>query len=211
MGIEDNRREYKYGRLTRSLLSEDPLVQFERWMEQALEAGIQDPTAMSLATVDTQGQPWSRIVLLKAFDHRGFVFYTNLKSRKAIEMEGNGQVCLHFPWLQMDRQVIISGAAQALSQTEVDRYFSGRPAGSQLAAWASQQSRPISSRKVLEQQFAAVKKKFSNAEVPPPEFWGGYRVIPNQIEFWQGGENRLHDRFVYSLSGSDWEIARLSP
>lgn len=211
MDIEDNRREYNYGTLTRRLLSDDPLVQFERWMEQALQTGIQDPTAMSLATVDAKGQPWSRIVLLKGFDHRGFVFYTNLKSRKALQIEGNEQVCLHFPWLQMDRQVIISGAAKELSQTEIKRYFAGRPKGSQLAAWASQQSRPISSRKVLEQQFADIQQKFADAEVPPPDFWGGYLVLPNQIEFWQGGENRLHDRFVYSLKGSDWEIARLAP
>lgn len=211
MGIEDKRREYDYGKLTRDSLSQDPFTQFKLWMDQAIEADIQDPTAMSVATVGAGGKPWTRMVLLKGFDYRGYVFYTNLGSRKALEIEANDQVCLHFPWLQMDRQVIISGRAQLLAKDEVQNYFSARPQGSQLAAWASQQSRPISSRKVLEQQFADIQQKFADAEVPLPDFWGGYRVVPNQIEFWQGGENRLHDRFVYSLKGSDWEIARLAP
>lgn len=211
MGIEDKRREYDYGKLTRDSLLNDPFKQFEQWMKQALKADIQDPTAMSVTTVGHEGQPWSRMVLLKGFDHRGYVFYTNLGSRKAREIAANNKVCLHFPWLQMDRQVIISGDAQPLSKDEVESYFAGRPRGSKLAAWASKQSDPINSRAQLEQKFADIQQRFSDADVPVPDFWGGYRVIPNMIEFWQGGENRLHDRFLYTLKKGDWQISRLEP
>ena len=211
MGIEDKRREYDYGKLTRDLLLDDPLKQFQLWMDQALQADIQDPTAMSVATVDSNGQPWSRMVLLKGFDSKGYVFYTNLGSHKAVDIQTNDRVCLHFPWLQMDRQVIISGHAQPLSKDEVQQYFASRPRESQLAAWASQQSHPIDSREQLEQQFADIKQRFAGAEVPLPDFWGGYRVVPSKIEFWQGGESRLHDRFVYSLDNNGWLISRLAP
>ena len=211
MGIEDKRREYDYGKLTRDLLLDDPFKQFQLWMDQALQADIQDPTAMSVATVDSFGQPWSRMVLLKGFDSNGYVFYTNLGSRKAADIKTNDKVCLHFPWLQMDRQVIISGHAQPLPKDEVLRYFSRRPRESQLAAWASQQSHPIDSRELLEQQFADIQQRFSGEEVPLPDFWGGYRVVPNKLEFWQGGESRLHDRFVYSLDNNGWLISRLAP
>ena len=211
MGIEDKRREYDYGKLTRDLLLDDPLKQFQLWMDQALQADIQDPTAMSVATVDSNGQPWSRMVLLKGFDSKGYVFYTNLGSHKAADIQANDRVCLHFPWLQMDRQVIISGHAQPLPKDEVLRYFSRRPRESQLAAWASQQSHPIDSRELLEQQFADIQQRFSGEEVPLPDFWGGYRVVPNKLEFWQGGESRLHDRFVYSLDNNGWLISRLAP
>ena len=211
MGIEDKRREYDYGKLTRDLLLDDPLKQFQLWMDQALQADIQDPTAMSVATVDSNGQPWSRMVLLKGFDSKGYVFYTNLGSHKAADIQTNDRVCLHFPWLQMDRQVIISGHAQPLSKDEVQQYFASRPRESQLAAWASQQSHPIDSREQLEQQFADIKQRFAGAEVPLPDFWGGYRVVPSKIEFWQGGESRLHDRFVYSLDNNGWLISRLAP
>ena len=211
MGIEDKRREYDYGKLTRDLLLDDPFKQFQLWMDQALQADIQDPTAMSVATVDSNGQPWSRMVLLKGFDSNGYVFYTNLGSHKAADIQTNDKVCLHFPWLQMDRQVIISGHAQPLPKDEVLRYFSRRPRESQLAAWASQQSHPIDSRELLEQQFADIQQRFSGEEVPLPDFWGGYRVVPNKLEFWQGGESRLHDRFVYSLDNNGWLISRLAP
>ena len=211
MGLEDKRREYDYGKLTRDLLLDDPFKQFQLWMDQALQADIQDPTAMSVATVDSNGQPWSRMVLLKGFDSNGYVFYTNLGSHKAADIQTNDRVCLHFPWLQMDRQVIISGHAQPLSKDEVQQYFASRPRESQLAAWASQQSHPIDSREQLEQQFADIQQRFSGAEVPLPDFWGGYRVVPSKIEFWQGGESRLHDRFVYSLDNKGWLISRLAP
>ncbi|MDB4427280.1 pyridoxamine 5'-phosphate oxidase [Porticoccaceae bacterium] len=214
MSLQDNRREYDYGKLTRESLSASPFEQFTLWMEQAIEAGIQDPTAMSVATVSAEGKPWQRMVLLKDFDQRGFVFYTNLGSRKAQEIEANAQVSLHFPWLQLDRQVIVGGRAERLSTVEVMKYFLSRPKGSQLAAWASKQSSRINSRQALETQFAQIKEKFAEGEIPLPDFWGGFRVVPEEIEFWQGGEMRLHDRFSYlrSEDGSDsWEIGRLSP
>jgi pyridoxamine 5'-phosphate oxidase len=212
MSLQDNRREYDYGKLTRESLSASPFDQFTLWMEQAIEAGIQDPTAMSVATVSAEGKPWQRMVLLKDFDQRGFVFYTNLGSRKAKEIAANGQVSLHFPWLQLDRQVIVGGRAERLSTVDVMKYFLSRPKGSQLAAWASKQSSRINSRQALETQFAQIKEKFAEGEIPLPDFWGGFRVVPEEIEFWQGGEMRLHDRFSYSRSEDDsWDIGRLSP
>ena len=211
MSLEDNRREYDYGHLSRESLANDPFAQFTLWMNQAIEAKIQDPTAMSLATVNTEGKPWQRMVLLKGFDKQGFVFYTNLGSRKAQEIDNNVQVSLHFPWLQLDRQVIVGGQVEPLSKTEVMNYFLSRPKGSQLAAWASKQSSPIASRQTLETQFEKIKRRFAEGEIPPPDFWGGYRVVPSEIEFWQGGENRLHDRFSYRLDGDNWHISRLSP
>lgn len=211
MSLGDNRREYDYGTLSRESLLDNPFDQFNLWMDQAMAANIQDPTAMSVATVGAEGKPWQRMVLLKGFDEGGFVFYTNLGSRKAAEIEGNGQVSLHFPWLQLDRQVIVGGTAQRLSTAEVKSYFLSRPKGSQLAAWASKQSSPVNSRQVLETQFEQVKEKFSEGEIPLPDFWGGYRVVPEEIEFWQGGENRLHDRFRFKRENHQWDVARLSP
>jgi pyridoxamine 5'-phosphate oxidase len=192
-------------------LLDNPFDQFTLWMNQAIEARVQDPTAMSVATVSSEGKPWQRMVLLKGFDKKGFVFYTNLGSRKAKEIEANAQVSLHFPWLQLDRQVIIGGRAERLSAVEVVKYFLSRPKESQLAAWASKQSSRINSRQALETQFAQIKEKFSKGDVPLPDFWGGYRVVPEEMEFWQGGESRLHDRFSYSRDGDDWDIDRLSP
>ncbi len=166
---------------------------------------------MSVATVSAEGKPWQRLVLLTDFDQRGFVFYTNLGSRKAQEIEANAQVSLHFPWLQLDRQVIVGGRAERLSTVDVMKYFLSRPKGSQLAAWASKQSSRINSRQALETQFAQIKEKFAEGEIPLPDFWGGFRVMPEEIEFWQGGENRLHDRFCFRRHNSEWNIARLSP
>ena len=211
MSLEDNRREYDYGKLSRESLRDDPFDQFTLWMNQAIEAGVQDPTAMSVATVSSEGKPWQRMVLLKGFDEQGFVFYTNLGSRKAKEIESNAQVSLHFPWLQLDRQVIVGGRADRLSTAEVMNYFLSRPKGSQLAAWASKQSSRINSRQALETQFAQIKQKFAKGEIPLPDFWGGYLVVPEEIEFWQGGENRLHDRFCFTRDNDGWTIARLSP
>ena len=211
MSLEDNRREYDYGKLSRESLADDPFAQFTLWMNQAIEAQIQDPTAMSVATVSPEGKPWQRMVLLKGFDEQGFVFYTNLGSRKAKEIEANAQVSLHFPWLQLDRQVIVGGRAERLSAVEVMKYFISRPKESQLAAWASKQSSRINSRQALETQFAQIKEKFTKGDIPLPDFWGGFRVVPEEIEFWQGGESRLHDRFSYNRDGDDWQIDRLSP
>ena len=211
MSLQDNRREYDYGKLTRESLSDNPFEQFTLWMTQAIEANIQDPTAMSVATVSAAGKPWQRMVLLKDFNERGFVFYTNLGSRKAQEIAGNAQVSLHFPWLQLDRQVIVGGRAERLSTIDVMKYFLSRPKASQLAAWASKQSSRINSRQALETQFEQVKAKFAQGEIPLPDFWGGFRVVPEEIEFWQGGEHRLHDRFQFKLNEGAWDISRLSP
>ena len=211
MSLEDSRREYQYGRLTRESLKDSPYDQFTFWMEQAVDSELSDPTAMCLATVDTEGKPWQRTVLLKGFDDKGFLFYTNLGSRKAKDIAGNANVSLIFPWMLLDRQVIIGGKAEKLSKTDVLKYFLKRPKGSQLAAWASKQSSRINSRQALEAQFLQMKQKYTEGEVPLPDFWGGYRVVPTEFEFWQGGESRLHDRFQYLKQGQGWEISRLAP
>lgn len=212
MDIDHIRREYLHGGLTRENLKDDPIDQFQFWLQQAVDAQVQDPTAMSIATVSADGQPSQRIVLLKGCDERGFVFYTNQESRKAQEIAGNNKVSLHFAWLELDRQVKICGTAEKVSAKESLKYFLSRPKESQLAAWASEQSRPVSSRQLLEQQFARMKQKFHEGEIPLPSFWGGYRVKPHQIEFWQGGAMRLHDRFQFTLQpDGGWEVRRLAP
>lgn len=210
MDLESLRREYKGG-LRREDLAEDPILQFEDWMQQVLEIGISDPTAMTVATVGSDGQPSQRIVLLKHVDSRGFVFFTNYSSRKARELAGNPRISLHFPWHTADRQVKVCGSAEKVSTAESLKYFLSRPRDSQLAAIASRQSTVLSSRTVLMNQFELLKQKFREGEIPLPDFWGGYRVTPVEIEFWQGGENRLHDRFRYTREGDAWKIDRLSP
>jgi len=208
---EDYRREYLAGGLSRDSLDACPIRQFEQWLEQADAAGIEDPTAMSLGTIAADGSPWQRIVLLKGVSTRGFVFYTNLGSAKAQAMAGEPRVSLLFPWNVLDRQVIIAGRAEKMSLAESTRYFLSRPRESQLAAWASRQSRPISKRALLEEQFQAMRRKFGDGDIPMPDFWGGYRVVPEKIEFWQGGQHRLHDRFLYTLKGDRWQIEQLQP
>jgi|TARA_R110002072_G_scaffold106585_6_gene232687 pyridoxamine 5'-phosphate oxidase len=194
------------------MLDACPLRQFEIWLEQAVIAPLEDPTAMVLATSDENGGPWQRIVLLKGLTADGFVFYTNYKSNKARAIERQPEVSLLFPWNALDRQVIVGGRVEKMSNSESDTYFSSRPRESQIAAWASQQSRPISSRAALEQQAQRIREKFVGAEIAMPDFWGGYRVVPRQIEFWQGGEHRLHDRFLYrENSRSGWDIEQLQP
>ncbi len=212
MKLEDVRREYLRGGLKREDLAENPITQFEAWLKQAIDAGLQDPTAMTVATVNAEGQPSQRIVLLKQVNDKGFVFYTNYESRKAQDIEANPLVSLHFPWHLLERQVKICGRVEKVSSAESLKYFLSRPEESQLAAWASAQSRPVSSRQLLMQQFNAMKEKFSKGSIPLPDFWGGYRVVPTAIEFWQGGANRLHDRFEYQRQeGGGWEIERLAP
>jgi pyridoxamine 5'-phosphate oxidase len=209
---EEFRREYTAGGLTRDMLDPDPLRQFEHWLEQAVRAGLEDPTAMVLATVEDSGAPWQRIVLLKGLSQGGFVFYTNYDSPKAADIASRNQVSLLFPWNELDRQVIIGGRAEKMSVAESASYFATRPRESQIAAWASRQSRPISKRALLIEEFKAMKRKFGKGEIPLPDFWGGYRVHPQRIEFWQGGEHRLHDRFEYRLQdGGDWSIEQLQP
>jgi pyridoxamine 5'-phosphate oxidase len=212
LDLESLRTEYTKGGLERDDLHENPIEQFKRWMQQTIDAKLPDPNAMTIATVDATGQPSQRIVLLKNLDDKGFVFYTNLGSRKAQELKQNPKISLHFPWYFLERQVKVCGVVEQLSTTEVFKYFVTRPRDSQLGAWASQQSRPISSRALLLQQFESMKNKFLKGEIPVPDFWGGFRVKPHQIEFWQGGEARLHDRFEYNLQpDNSWTIERLEP
>ena len=205
------RREYTQGGLRRQQLTETPLPLFERWLAQACEAKLADPTAMVVATVDEHGQPYQRIVLLKHYDERGMVFYTNLGSRKAQQIEHNARISLHFPWHMLERQVMVQGIAERLSTLEVLKYFHSRPRDSQIGAWVSKQSSRISARGILEGKFLELKKKFQSGEVPLPSFWGGFRVSIEQMEFWQGGANRLHDRFLYQRNENGWNIDRLAP
>ncbi|MAM14034.1 MAG: pyridoxamine 5'-phosphate oxidase [Candidatus Marinimicrobia bacterium] len=211
MDLESFRREYLRGGLHRKDLQEDPIEQFSIWMQQALDLGIIDPTAMTMSTVASDGQPSQRIVLLKNFDDLGFVFYTNYESRKAKELSSNSKVSLLFPWNQIDRQVKICGEAQKLSSKDSRDYFVSRPRGSQIAAIASKQSSVIDSRAALMDEFDALNQKYKDAELPFPDFWGGYRVQATEIEFWQGGADRLHDRFRYLRDGQSWRIDRLAP
>lgn len=212
MRYEEFRREYTSGGLSREMLDASPLRQFENWLEQAVRAGLKDPTAMVLATVDERGRPWQRIVLLKGLSAGGFVFYTNYGSAKAAHIAREPQVSLLFPWNELDRQVIIGGSTQKMTLAESASYFVTRPRESQIAAWASRQSRPISARALLEKQVQVLREKFGKGEIPVPDFWGGYRVVPERMEFWQGCEHRLHDRYLYSRQANgNWEIEQLQP
>ncbi|PWI32625.1 pyridoxamine 5'-phosphate oxidase [Vibrio albus] len=211
MELSDIRREYTKGGLRSKDLKADPIDQFNLWLQQAIDAKLPDPTAMTVATVNSNGQPSQRIVLLKHVDKDGFVFYTNLGSRKSEDIKGNSKVSLHFPWHSIERQVAITGTAEKLTAMENMKYFSSRPKESQLAAWASKQSSRISTRGVLEGKFLELKNKFAKGEIPVPSFWGGYRIRPETIEFWQGGEHRLHDRFLFTRQDGHWDVERLAP
>ncbi len=210
MDIGDYRIEYLKGGLHRADLSKSPFEQFEKWFVQVRDANMVDPNAMIIATVSKQGKPSQRTVLLKMFDETGFVFFTNYGSAKAQQIEENAHVSLLFPWLDLERQVEVNGHASKISQEESLAYFQSRPHGSQLGAWASTQSQPIASRNELDQQLTHVEEKYREGDVPLPH-WGGYRIIPDTIEFWQGGARRLHDRFEYQRDGDDWNIQRLQP
>jgi pyridoxamine 5'-phosphate oxidase len=206
------RQQFMENGLNQSELNANPLMQFESWYQDTNSSGLHEPSAMSLATVDTEGQPWQRIVLLKLFDEKGFVFFTNYESRKAKQIASNPNVSLLFPWYPLGRQLKITGSAEKITTAESLQYFATRPRGSQLGAWASEQSQVINSRSILETMVDSMKKKFANKEVPLPPFWGGYRVIPETYEFWQARESRLHDRFLYSKDASDnWMVERLAP
>ena len=204
------RKEFRQNGLNRSELNNDPFKQFSLWFSQAVELGIVEPSAMSLATAEEK-EIGIRTVLLKHFDDKGFVFFTNYGSKKSKQIEVKPQAALLFPWLDLERQVKVVGSVEKVTTLESIKYFASRPKDSQLGAWASQQSSTISSRSLLISQFESMKNKFSKGEVPLPDFWGGYRVIPESIEFWQGRERRLHDRFIYHRSGNGWSISRLSP
>ncbi|MFH0782211.1 MAG: pyridoxamine 5'-phosphate oxidase [Pseudomonadota bacterium] len=213
MDVSQFRREYLKGGLSRADLNTDPVLQFSAWFEQARKTEVADPTAMVLATVGGNGRPSQRTVLLKYFDQKGFVFFTNFESRKAMEIAGNAQVSLLFVWLELERQVMINGVAGKISVAESAKYFMSRPKESQMAAWVSSQSHPLTSKQILMQKFQEMKTKIGEGKVPLPSFWGGYRVEPVEIEFWQGGQNRLHDRFLYTKErdAGIWTINRLAP
>jgi pyridoxamine 5'-phosphate oxidase len=204
------RRDYAGQPLTKSAVDADPFVQFGRWLDEALSAEITDANAMTIATVDADCRPSSRVVLLKGFSDTGFVFFTNYESKKGSDLAANPNVSISFFWPQLHRQVIIQGVAEKASQAESETYFKSRPYDSRLAAWASEQSSVIESRTDLEARFDEIGQRFGD-DVPLPPFWGGFRVAPNQIEFWQGRESRLHDRLVYRLVDGQWLIERLSP
>ena len=211
MDLSQFRKEYSDRGLHREDLAADPMVEFEKWFHQAIELKLHEPNAMSLATADASGRPLLRTVLLKYFDTSGFVFFTNYESRKARDIAAQAEVSLLFPWYPLERQVGLLGKAERISAAESLAYFASRPHGSRLGAWVSQQSTVITSRKLLEMKWEEVKRKFSEGAVPLPSFWGGFRVVPVEFEFWQGRENRLHDRFRYVRSGDGWTVERLAP
>ncbi|MDX2081448.1 MAG: pyridoxamine 5'-phosphate oxidase [Terrimicrobiaceae bacterium] len=209
--IYDLRRDYDRDPLRADELDPDPFAEFRRWFETARAAALLEPNAMSLATAGADGRPSLRTVLLKAYDDRGFVFFTNYGSRKARQLTDNPHAAALFPWLPLQRQVEIAGRVEKISTAESVAYFLSRPVGSRLGAWVSDQSQVIPSRAVLLSKFEDLKMKFASGEIPKPENWGGFRIVPDRFEFWQGGHDRLHDRFVYLPEGEGWKISRLSP
>lgn len=212
MDLSEFRKEYSARGLRREDLSGDPIEVFEKWFAQATELKVHEPNAMTLATIAPEGMPSQRTVLLKAFDRKGFTFFTNYNSRKAAHIAANPAVCLLFPWVSLERQVIIQGVAEKISAAESVGYFATRPRESQIGAWVSNQSEVITSRKLLLMKIEEIRNRFRDGEIPLPSFWGGYRVVPQTVEFWQGGPARVHDRFLYTRQADgSWNIDRLSP
>lgn len=207
----DTRYEHSAHGLRRRDLDPDPIKQFSNWFTAAVEAGIRDVNAMSLATVSHDGKPSVRIVLLKGFDQDGFVFFTNYDSEKGRHLEANPHAALGFYWIELDRQIRITGPTQRTSREESERYFHSRPTGSQLGAWASRQSEVIDARRILDARLAEITERFPTGPIPLPPHWGGFRLTPQVIEFWQGRPNRLHDRFRYTRKDVSWHIDRLAP
>jgi pyridoxamine 5'-phosphate oxidase len=209
--IADLRREYARARLDERDVSPDPIAQFAAWFADAQAAEVEEVNAMALATATRDGLPSARVVLLKGFDERGFVFFTDYRSRKGMELEANPRAALVLCWSELERQVRISGSVTRTSKEESEAYYRSRPLGSRLGAWVSHQSQSIPSRQTLEAGLREVEQRFGTGEVPLPPYWGGYRVRPEMIEFWQGRENRLHDRIRYVREAGGWRIERLAP
>jgi pyridoxamine 5'-phosphate oxidase len=204
------REHYDQPPLRRADLSGCPFEQFSKWLEDAVKAEIYDPNACSLATVDGEGRPVSRAVLLKALEDEQFVFYTNYQSRKSSHLDQNPNTCMHFPWFALQRQVIVTGKVEKIDADRAEEYFLSRPLESKLGAWASRQSERVDSRESLEKTYLEMQEKFGD-NPPKPPHWGGFALIPETIEFWQGGPSRLHDRFMYSLENNHWTVQRLNP
>ena len=210
--LGDERREYEREALAISHLPGDPMELFSQWLQKALQMGIPDPTAMTLSTVDPEGNPSSRIVLLKKIEEGKLVFYTNYQSKKSRDIAANNRVAIHFYWPELEQQVRISGTVIAIKEEESDQYFRSRPYESKISAWLSPQSEVIPDRDYLEKQFDMYRKRFPDPEeIPRPDHWGGFAIYPRRIEFWQGGSKRLHDRIVYTRKGDQWSSARLAP
>ena len=212
MSIARQRKEYTRGQLHRRDLDPNPIPQFLRWLNEATQAGLLEPTAMTLATADEEGRPSARIVLLKGADERGFSFFTNYRSRKGSELAVNPNAALVFFWRELERQICIAGTVSKLTREEADAYFRSRPRGSRLGALASDQASVIETRSVLERRLRELETLYPGDEIPLPEQWGGYVLAPSEMQFWQGRPNRLHDRFLYTRRGDDgWAIERLAP
>ena len=209
--LADLRRDYSSRELSRSSVTVEPIAQFTVWMNEALNSQVIDANAMTVSTVDSDGRPSSRVVLLKGFGPEDFVFFTNYESKKGRDLAGNPNISLHFFWADLERQVVINGTATKTSREETETYFATRPLESRIAAWASNQSSTLESREQLEQRMTELRARFEGKDVGCPPHWGGYRVAPDRVEFWQGRANRLHDRIVYERNGDAWKISRLSP
>lgn len=211
MILADLRKDYSLAGLAEKDLARDPFRQFEKWFAEVQAAKIVEPNAMVLATATRDGRPSSRTVLLKAVDGRGFVFYSSYESRKGRELDANARASLTFPWIAMERQVIVEGTVTKVAREESEAYFHSRPRANQLGAWASAQSQIIPNRKVLDESLKALEQKYAGKEVPVPPNWGGWRLAPETVEFWQGRRNRLHDRLRYRRDAEGWTVERLAP
>lgn len=209
--LAELRRDYSSEELSESAVDADPFAQFSKWMDEAFASGEIDANAMTVSTVDAEGCPSSRVVLLKGVDENGFVFFTNYESKKAADLDADPNIFLHFFWPGLHRQISISGIAAKTSREDAEEYFATRPRESQAAAWASKQSSIIASREELEKSFGEIQQRFEGQAIPCPPFWGGFRVVPNRFEFWQGRASRLHDRICYTLTDGQWPITRLAP